>query len=165
MTNCFNCINFQWKEISDDPTIRASAGVVSCLHCKAMTYCSESCRLVCVTISYPLINHYSYIVTPRSEHWLKLHQFHCDIMRGAKVIPGGKHDKDSCLACKEESEAAGANNNGLPSLPCYLPNNFVFQSRVSAASIWNMRLFGASAIFDLSATRPSRRRSVFRQPA
>jgi len=104
MTNCFNCINFQWKEISDDPTIRASTGVVSCLHCKAMTYCSESCR---------------------SEHWLKLHQFHCDIMRGAKVIPGGKHDKDYCLACKEESEAAGANNNGLPSLPCYLPNNFV----------------------------------------
>ena len=65
------------------------------------------------------------ILAPRSEHWLKLHQFHCDIMRGAKVLPGGKHDRDSCLACKEESEAAGVNNNGLPPLPCYLPNNFV----------------------------------------
>ena len=46
-------------------------------------------------------------------------------MRGAKELPGGKHDRDSCLACKEESEAAGVNNNGLPPLPCYLPNNFV----------------------------------------
>jgi len=41
------------------------------------------------------------------------------------MLPGGKHDRNSCLACKEGSEAAGANNNGLPSLPCYLPNNFV----------------------------------------
>ena len=64
-------------------------------------------------------------MAPRSEHWLKLHQFHCDIIRGAKVLPGGKHDRDSCLACKEGSEAARVNNNGLPSLPCYLPNNFV----------------------------------------
>ena len=46
-------------------------------------------------------------------------------MRGVKELPGGKHDRDSCRACKEESEAAGVNNNGLPPLPCYLPNNFV----------------------------------------
>ena len=64
------------------------------------------------------------VITPRSEHWLKLHQFHCDIMRGEKVLPGGKHDKDSCLACKEESKTVGANKYDLPSLPCYLPNNF-----------------------------------------
>ena len=26
------------------------------------------------------------------------------------MLPGGKHDRNSCLACKEESEAAGVNN-------------------------------------------------------
>jgi len=102
MTNCFNCANFGWK--SDKDPFTASVGNVCCPHCKVATYCSESCR---------------------SEHWIKLHKFHCDIMRGAKELPGGKHDRDSCLACKEESEAAGVNNNGLPPLPCYLPNNFV----------------------------------------
>jgi len=97
---CLNCNNFSWNVgDSEDPV-----SFIPCPHCKVTTYCSESCR---------------------SEHWLKLHQFHCDIMRGAKELPGGKHDRDSCLACKEESEAAGVNNNGLPLLPCYLPNNFV----------------------------------------
>ena len=56
------------------------------------------------------------IIFCRSEHWLKLHQFQCEIIRGATRLPGSKHDKASCLVCKEEAKTAEGNNNSAPPL-------------------------------------------------
>ena len=61
----------------------------------------------------------------RLEHWLKLHQFLCEVMRGDKTLPGSKHDRASCLVCKEDSQDSEVENNNAPLLGCYLPNNFV----------------------------------------
>ena len=46
-------------------------------------------------------------------------------MRGDKTLPGSKHDRASCLACKEDSKDSEVENNNAPLLGCYLPNNFV----------------------------------------
>ena len=74
---CANCNNYEWKQPSDTSTLK------KCANCKYLSYCSLECQ---------------------SEHWKKVHKYHCKYLSGKKVQSHTMHESSVCLYCLKESK-------------------------------------------------------------
>ena len=70
---CANCPSYKWPQ--PDNVDKRCAG------CKILHYCSKECQ---------------------TEHWLKVHKFHCKYLSGSKVMKDSSHKSSSCRRCQSE---------------------------------------------------------------
>ena len=72
---CANCPSYNWPQpVNVD-------GYKRCAGCKIFHYCSKTCQ---------------------TEHWLKVHKFHCKYLRGSKELKESTHESSLCRFCQNE---------------------------------------------------------------
>ena len=75
LRECANCPSYKWPQLDNYDLYKRCSG------CKIFHYCSKECQ---------------------TEHWLKVHRFHCKYFSREKEKKGSRHDSNKCKFCLNE---------------------------------------------------------------
>jgi len=113
MKSCANCTNYCWKLPED------KASLQRCSRCKVIAYCSTQCQ---------------------EEHWHNVHKQQCKYLAKQKVKSKSRHNKATCLVCKEVKMTGMVEMTkpGNPVLACPLADNNQGQRMINFISSTNL---------------------------